>query len=270
VISIPIPFLFDQPPVSVWSADYFKVISEGARAVESLAFVPLDWVERLDFRSEFVAPVVVPAQVERVAGDYQLIELDGWDKDAYAQLSDHFPDAVVAVRLPLGSNLEAPLEAGVSTFHLTANYHGQSQAGFIMEAVRDVHQDLVDRGLRQSVTLLGSGGIVAAEHVPKAIIAGLDAVALDLSPVLALQGRMQDECIEQATAQIELPPLDTSWGSQRIQNMTASWRDQLLEILGAMGLREVRRLRGELGRAMFQIELEREAFSEIEGFGGAA
>ena len=46
-----------------------------------------------------------------------------------------------------------------------------------------------------------------------------------------------------------------------------SWRDQLLEVLGAMGLREVRRLRGEMGRAMFQKELEREAFSGIEGYG---
>jgi hypothetical protein len=47
-----------------------------------------------------------------------------------------------------------------------------------------------------------------------------------------------------------------------------SWRDQLLEVLGAMGLREVRRLRGEMGRAMFQKDLEREAFSGIEGYGG--
>jgi hypothetical protein len=33
-----------------------------------------------------------------------------------------------------------------------------------------------------------------------------------------------------------------------------------------MGLREVRRLRGEIGRAMFENVLEREAFSGIEGY----
>jgi hypothetical protein len=49
---------------------------------------------------------------------------------------------------------------------------------------------------------------------------------------------------------------------KRITNLAASWRDQLLEILGAMGLREVRRLRGELGRCMFQRDLEREVFGE--------
>ncbi|MBC7250706.1 MAG: hypothetical protein H5T62_10530, partial [Anaerolineae bacterium] len=37
----------------------------------------------------------------------------------------------------------------------------------------------------------------------------------------------------------------------------ASWRDQLLEVLGAMGMREVRRLRGELGRTIFYEEEER-------------
>jgi hypothetical protein len=46
----------------------------------------------------------------------------------------------------------------------------------------------------------------------------------------------------------------------------AAWRDQLLEVLGAMGLREVRRLRGEVGRAMIQSEVEREAFAGIPGY----
>ena len=58
-----------------------------------------------------------------------------------------------------------------------------------------------------------------------------------------------------------------NWGVQRLKNFLTSWRDQLLEVLGAMGLREVRRLRGEMGRAMFEKELEREAFSGIEGYG---
>ena len=55
-------------------------------------------------------------------------------------------------------------------------------------------------------------------------------------------------------------------GEQRLKNLAASWQDQLLEILGAMGLREVRRLRGETGRCMFQKELEREVFG-AEGSG---
>ena len=37
-----------------------------------------------------------------------------------------------------------------------------------------------------------------------------------------------------------------------------AWHSQLLEVLGAMGIREVRRLRGETGRGMFFEDLERE------------
>ena len=36
-------------------------------------------------------------------------------------------------------------------------------------------------------------------------------------------------------------------------------------MLGAMGIREVRRLRGETGRAMFFEDLEREAFGRLFG-----
>jgi len=45
--------------------------------------------------------------------------------------------------------------------------------------------------------------------------------------------------------------------------MICAWRDQLLEILSAMGIRDVRRLRGEVGRAMFYEEIERESFEFI-------
>ena len=40
------------------------------------------------------------------------------------------------------------------------------------------------------------------------------------------------------------------------------------EILGAMGIREVRRLRGEFGRSMIVKHLEDEAFEGIEGYVG--
>jgi hypothetical protein len=57
---------------------------------------------------------------------------------------------------------------------------------------------------------------------------------------------------------------DADWGAQRIVNLMAAWRDQLLEVLGAMGMREVRRLRGELGRTIFQSK-EEEAFQALFG-----
>jgi hypothetical protein len=38
-----------------------------------------------------------------------------------------------------------------------------------------------------------------------------------------------------------------------------------LAVLGAMGLRDVRRLRGEAGRAIFREDIEKETFAQIFG-----
>jgi hypothetical protein len=53
---------------------------------------------------------------------------------------------------------------------------------------------------------------------------------------------------------------ETELATQRITNLMGSWRDQLLEVLGGMGLREVRRQRGEIGRAIFHEDLEKRIF----------
>jgi glutamate synthase domain-containing protein 2 len=107
-----------------------------------------------------------------------------------------------------------------------------------------------------------------AADVAKAVICGLDAVGLDTAVLVALQARLEGECRDRGTARVTLPRFEEAWGVQRLCNLVAAWRDQFLEILGAMGLREVRRLRGEQGRAMFQADLEREAFAGIVGFEG--
>jgi hypothetical protein len=141
--------------------------------------------------------------------------------------------------------------SGVRLFHVTADYHGRAAGVFVGEAVRSVHAALVKEGIREETVLLGSGGIIAAADVAKAIVCGLDAVALDTAALVALQGRLEGECLDRGTARVALPRFEEAWGVQRL------W---------AMGLREVRRLRGEQGRAMFQADLEREAFAGIAGF----
>jgi hypothetical protein len=50
---------------------------------------------------------------------------------------------------------------------------------------------------------------------------------------------------------------------QRIINLMSAWHSQLLEVMGAMGIREARRLRGETGRAIFFEEIDNETFGKI-------
>jgi hypothetical protein len=205
---------------------------------------------------------VVPGGTPSGGAAPPLVELDAAEPtlaDRVAALHERAPGTVVMVRLPLGADPAPLVRDGVGVIHLVATA-GQQLAADLPAQIRAVHEALVTAGLRDRVTLIGSVGVRQAEHCAKAIACGLDLVALDLPLWIALQADL-------AADPMGFPQrMRSDWGTGRLQNLLASWRDQLLEVLGAMGLREVRRLRGELGRTMFQEEMEREAFGEIEGW----
>ncbi len=270
VIQLPVPFLLDAPPRAAGSNALFTVLGQAARRTGTVAVAPIAAVARFALSGDHVAPLVAPGEVSslaRLGFVPRLVFMDGWDPEAFAVLRLGLPDTLVGVRVPYGADVLAMVRAGVGVVHLAADYHGRAGGRFVMDAIREVHLSLVEAGVREEVTLVGSGGVVLAEHVPKAIICGLDAVALDTAVLAALQGRFVGDAVDRDTAVVELPRLPLAWGVQRVTNLAGAWRDQLLEVMGAMGIREVRRLRGELGRCMFQRDLEREAFGEIQGSG---
>lgn len=270
VLSLPVPCLFDVPPDSLRTPRFLRVLAGAARSVESLAILPLADVLEHGLAGPHVAPLVKPADLARLdelTASPSLIELEDWDAERQAGIVRRFPEAVVTARVPMDTDLVPLVRAGARAFHLVADYQGRAGSAFAQDSIRASHDRLVLAGLREEVSLVGSGGIVAAEHVPKAILCGLDAVALDLAVWVALQARFAGECVGPSQAPLTLPHrFGEAWGVQRLRNLVAAWRDQLLEILGAMGLREVRRLRGEVGRCMFQKDLEAEAFEGIEGY----
>ncbi len=135
----------------------------------------------------------------------------------------------------------------------------------VRDVLRDVHGTLVKQGIRDEVTLIASGGIALAEHVPKAIICGADLVAVDIPLMIALECRLCGECQRGQLCPIALEAIDVHYGAHRIVNLIGAWHQQLIEVLGAMGIREVRRLRGETGRCMFFEDLERETFGRLFG-----
>jgi hypothetical protein len=265
VITTQVPFLFDVPAYTSQSKLLLPILSEAARQIETLAVVPIQSVVELSLRGEHVVPLIDPESLswlDRLSWSPRMIMLDGWDRKCYDMLRRRYPDTIVCVRISMDTNLVELAQQGVRVFHLTANYHGYAGDQFVIDLILQAHQSLVDAGVREEVTLIGSGGIVLAEHVPKAIICGLDAVALDIALAVALQARFSGDCIDRDSASLSFPRLHMDLGVQRLKNLAASWRDQLLEVMGAMGLREMRRLRGEIGRCMFQKDLEREIFGE--------
>jgi len=269
VITIQIPILIDPLPHSIESPVLYRAIAQAAEELQTLAVVPWGMLEDPSLKPSSVVPLVPPSEVGSflsISGPLTIVELEGWDPAAFATLRARWPDCIVVVRVPLGTDLSPILESDVQVFHLTGDYHGQSGEQFAMAAIRKSHDELVNIGVREQVTLIGSGGIIAAEHVAKAVICGLDAVALDTPLLIAWQARLIGPCVSRSQARVDLPDTPPAWKVQRMTNLLGSWRDQLLEVLGAMGLREVRRLRGEVGRAMLAADLEREAFAGIPGF----
>ena len=140
----------------------------------------------------------------------------------------------------------------------------ESNPKFIKEAIRDIHQYLVKENLRDKVSIITSGGIILAEHVPKAVICGTDAVAINTSALIALQCEFIGELKNSEESFIKPERFDRVWGTNRLTNLLASWYNQSIEILSAMGMRDVRRLRGDTGRAIFKEDIENEAFIDLE------
>jgi hypothetical protein len=181
---------------------------------------------------------------------------------------------IVAIRVeasPAAAQRAVELtRGGAEVIHLVFDSHGRERMAdpprHVRDVLRDVHTTLVKQGVRDEVTLIASGGIALAEHVPKAIICGADLVAIDLPLLLAMECRLCGQCREEdQLCPIALEEMEGKHGVHRIVNLIAAWHQQFIEMLGAMGIREVRRLRGETGRAMFFEDLERDTFGRLFG-----
>jgi hypothetical protein len=197
------------------------------------------------------------------------------------------PLAILSVRMmlsPTSADRIVQLSRhGLKVFHLCADLHGCERAGksapgrHIKDVLREIHSRLVNEGLRDEITLIVSGGIALAEHTAKAIICGADLVAADTALLVALGCHVCREAhallVDGAIGPSEesspyvcpagLHSVDSAYASQRMINLMGAWHSQLIEVLGAMGIREVRRLRGEMGRAIFMEEIEKEAFGDL-------
>ena len=279
-VAIPLPIIFDYLPPNLTSQSIMESVASASTRTGTFFVASPS-------QAGLLSETQTRQQIPIIPGDYsdsisslnqaatKMVELEVNDssglEDAYLELRRLNPGLIISVRLPL--NQKAADEAvhlarsGVDVLHLTANYHGEGgderNPRFIKDLIREVHGRLVSENYRDEVTLIASGGITRAEHVPKAIICGADLVAIDTTILVALQARFEGECASVRSGRIVPESFDPSWGEQRLVNLLGSWHDQLIEILSAMGMRDVRRLRGDVGRAMFNEDLEKEAFMDI-------
>jgi ferredoxin len=180
------------------------------------------------------------------------------------------PDLVVSVLMPMApaasDRILKLIDEGVEVVHLQADEFGAEEGTenlFLKDRMKQVHLRLVEAGVRDRVTILAGGGVAMAEHLAKLIICGADALTIDIPLLVAMECRVCRRCKQGVSCPVQIESVDPQWGGARITNLMAGWQNQLLEILGAMGIREARRLRGEMGRAMFFEDLEKELFATM-------
>ncbi|MBI4334170.1 MAG: hypothetical protein HY673_23145 [Chloroflexi bacterium] len=279
ILELPVPVLFRQPEFGVLSESVLLSMVQAAGAIGTLMYVPPeDHPAAVAGPSASLVPCLTRETYSNHTGLIQksrMIELayaPGIENE-FAGLRSLKPDLFISVGLPLDAKAAdialALAQTDVDTIHLYGSSHGREvgtdSPRYLKDMLREVHLKLVDHRIRDKVNIVVSGGIAMAEHMAKAIICGADAVVVDIPLLLALECRLCNLCKENQPCPVKLEAVEPKWGAQRIVNLMSAWRNQLIEVMGAFGIREARRVRGEVGRSLWFEDLERENFAPIFG-----
>ncbi|MBW1715834.1 MAG: hypothetical protein JRJ77_08430 [Deltaproteobacteria bacterium] len=275
LVDIPLPVVLRIPPFGPMGINTIKGWALAAKKLRTFLTLPYEMIDKemVTFK-ECLIPSISPAQPygDDLLEGVRLVEVpwgEKW-KEIAQEIREAHPSVLISCRIPLAMGMEEMflhlLDSGVSIINLEGTSSGRlldDNSVFIKDAIRSIHLALVERGIRDEVTILVGGGLAMAEHVAKAIICGADGVVIDLPILIALECRMCRRCTKQLPCPVEIDQATSSWVASRTINLLGAWHKQILEIMGAMGIRDVRRLRGEAGRAIFFEDLDRNTFRSL-------
>jgi ferredoxin len=279
LVSIPMPLILDLSSPAHTLPQLDAAIEQTAAATDLIAILdarrPPVNEKNLRHIAFYLSPdsPLVPAEVLRKT---RLVEIP--DSPAVIErikaLKKIHPQIVVAIRVELtaagvGRAIELAGLPEVEAIHVVADANGNEIGApsprFVKDMLRQIHTTLIEKGIRDEITLLAGGGIGLPEHMAKAIICGADVVTINLPLLIALECHLCESCKPGQPCPARLESFDPDFAVGRMTNLIAAWHDQLIEMMGAMGMREARRLRGDVGRAMFFEQLEEETFGKLYG-----
>jgi ferredoxin len=280
IMEIPIPLMLRLPDDLIINSAIVESAAQAAQKLGTLLLIrPEDYSDALLPYAGNLVPCLTSdnlADHEALVGQSRAVELT-FGNDIEENLRDIRKiksDIVVIVRSPLNADAASralKLSAlDVDTLYFYADEHGNEldaeHPRFLKDMIREVHLKLVNGSVRQKINLVFSGGIAMAEHMAKAIICGADGIIVDIPLLIALECRLCYRCRKDLPCPAKIDDtIDPQWGSQRMINLMGAWHSQLIEVMGAMGIREARRLRGEVGRSMWFEDLEADSFGPIFG-----
>jgi len=118
-------------------------------------------------------------------------------------------------------------------------------------ALAAVDERLRKEGIRNSISLVASGGIRNSADIVKAIALGADAVYIGTSALIAFGCSMCQKCYTgkcawgiTTTNPKLVKRLNPEVAYKRLSNLLRAWSMEIKEILGAMGLNAIESLRG--------------------------
>ncbi|MFH1351780.1 MAG: glutamate synthase-related protein [Pseudomonadota bacterium] len=275
LLPIPLPIIMRVPSFGSISEETLKGWAMAAGRLGTLLALPGKLIKNtmFDFRSHLI-PIHPPKSKTRgsLRDGIPLVEIpwtEDWERVA-SKIKASYPAVLICIRIPLVKGIEeraiSLAKSGASIIHLQGSFNGRTmdeESLFIKDGIRSVHLAMVEEGVRDEITLLVSGGIAMAEHVAKSIICGADGVFVDFPILIALECRMCRRCTKGLSCPVEIEMAEAAWVASRVVNLLGAWHNQLLEVMGAMGIRDARRLRGEAGRAMFFEELDSATFGSM-------
>jgi NAD-dependent dihydropyrimidine dehydrogenase PreA subunit len=276
-IEIPIPMILDAPLAFRTGRNLQLALAKAATKLNTFAIVNAKEYsdDLVPYKSNLIPRINCDEirDFEDLIRISRIVEINFIDDEIDGRLIERIkirnPSVLVSFRFPYDEKSSERAEALVKMgadlihFHIDERLIEQDPA-IIKNAIQHTHSHLVNKNMRDEIVFISSGGIAEAAHVPKSIIIGADAVAVGLAYQIALGCRVCYGDRHASDCPLRIESENTELATQRIINLMGSWKDQLLEVLGGMGLREVRRLRGEIGRAMFYEDLEAKVFGDGE------
>jgi ferredoxin len=279
LVSIPMPLIIDMTSPAHTLPQLDAIIKQTAVNTGLIAIIDSrQWAgdgEQLENIAFYLGPDGKDIPKEALKKT-RLVEIADSSKvtEHISELKKIHPGIVVAVRVELtAAGVERAIKLAeleeIEVIHVVADANGNELGAekprFVKDIVRQIHTALVEKGNRDEITLMAGGGVALPEHLAKAIICGADLVTINLPLLIAMECHLCNSCKPGMPCPARLEKTDLDYGVGRMTNLIAAWHDQLVEVMGAMGMREVRRLRGDVGRAMFFENLEEETFGKLFG-----
>jgi hypothetical protein len=282
IISLPFPVIFDMSSEKHTLPILEPCMIETAKQTGLITIIDSKkWASiKLKEKNEYLGNIAFflspdgPQIPKDILSKTRMVEIpDGKNiEQKIASIKQDHPGIIIAVRIFMDDKIVKRIDElsrmDIEVIHMVADLNGNEinvkNPRFMKEIVREVHSCLIKNEKRDELTLIAGGGIGLAEHVAKAIICGADLVSINLPLLIAIECRLCESCKpgDYCSAKLDTE-IDLQYGVGRMTNLIGAWHWQLVELMGAMGMREARRLRGDVGRAMFKDEIEEEIYGPI-------